>query len=150
MTDRAVSVTVNYVLTLTITTLLLSMLFVSAGGLIESQSERAIRSELDVLGQQLAADIESADRLATAGENNSTEVAIETTLPPRVAGRDYRITVGGSELELRTTDPEVSVTVPFTTTNEVEEGRTIQGGDVQIRWLDDPDENNEKLEVERP
>lgn len=144
MTDRAVSVTVNYVLTLAITALLLSGLLVAAGGLVESQSERAIRSELDVLGQHLAADIESADRLATVAEGESAEVRIETSLPARVAGRSYRIAVGESELTLRTTDPEVSVTVPFRTTNEVEE-RTIRGGDLRIEWSDD----SGTLEVER-
>ncbi len=144
MTDRAVSVTVNYVLTLAITALLLSGLLVAAGGLVESQSERAIRSELDVLGQHLAADIESADRLATVAEGESAEVRIGTSLPARVAGRSYRIAVGENELTLRTTDPEVSVTVPFRTTNEVEE-RTIRGGDLRTEWSDD----SGTLEVER-
>lgn len=144
MTDRAVSVTVNYVLTLTITALLLSGLIVSAGGLIESQSERAIQAELDVLGQQLAADIEGADRLVMVAEGEDAEVMVATALPTRVAGSGYGITVGASELELRTTDPEVSVTVPFTTDALVEE-RTIQGGDVQIRWSD----GSEEMEVER-
>lgn len=144
MTDRAVSVTVNYVLTLAITALLLSGLLVAAGGLVESQSERAIRSELDVLGQHLAADIESADRLATVASGESAEVRIETDLPTHVAGRSYRIAVGESELELRTADPDVSVTVPFTTTNDIEE-RTIRGGDLRTEWSGD----SGTLEVER-
>lgn len=134
MTDRAVSVTVNYVLTLTIATLLLSGLAVSAGGLIESQSERAIESELEVLGQQLAADIESVDRLATVAGGANAEVRIETRLPTRVAGTRYDITVVESELVLRSTDPAISVTVPLTVTNDLAEGRTIQGGNVVIGW----------------
>jgi hypothetical protein len=147
VTDRAVSVTVNYVLTLTITALLLSGLVVATGGLIESQSERAIQSELDVLGQQLAADIESADRLATVGGNDGTEVMVETALPARVVGQDYRITVRGSELELRTTDPEISVTVPFTTATDVTAKRPISGGNVLIRSSTRTE--NDTLEVER-
>lgn len=144
MTDRAVSVTVNYVMTITIATLLLSGLAISAGGLIQSQSERAIESELEVLGQQLAADIESTDRLATVAGGANAEVRIETRLPTRVAGTGYDITVVKSELVLRSTDPAISVTVPLTVTNDLAEGRTIQGGDVVIVWSTETD----RLEVE--
>lgn len=144
MTDRAVSVTVNYVMTITIATLLISGLAVSAGGLIESQSERAIESELEVLGQQLAADVESADRLATVAGGANAEVRIETSLPTRVAGTGYDITVVESELVLRSTDPAISVTVPLTVTNDLAEGRTIRGGDVVIGWSTGTD----RLEVE--
>lgn len=143
MTDRAVSVTVNYVMTITIATLLVSGLAVSAGGLIESQSERAIESELEVLGQQLAADVESADRLATVAEGNDAEVRIESGLPTRVAGTGYDITVAESELVLRSTDPMVSVTVPVTVTNDLSEERTIRGGNVVVRWS----AGTERLEV---
>lgn len=134
MTDRAVSVAVNYVLTLTIATLLLSGLAVTAGGLIEAQSEEAIRSELDVLGQQLAANIESADRLATVAKGNTAEVRIESALPTRVAGSGYTIDVAGDTIVLRTTDPEVSVSVQFTVSDgtAVETERTVRGGNVLI------------------
>lgn len=136
MTDRAVSVTVNYVMTITIATLLLSGLVVSAGGLIESQSEEAIRSELDVLGQQLAADIGSTDRLAAVAEGNNDEVRIESALPTRVAGTGYTIDVAGDTIVLRTTDPEVSVSVQFTVSDgtAVETERTVRGGNVLIEW----------------
>lgn len=136
MTDRAVSVTVNYVMTITIATLLLSGLVVSAGGLIESQSEEAIRSELDVLGQQLAADIGSTDRLAAVAKGNDAEVRIESALPSRVAGTGYTIDVAGDTIVLRTTDPEVSVSVQFTVSDgtAVETERTVRGGNVLIEW----------------
>lgn len=136
MTDRAVSVTVNYVMTITIATLLLSGLAVSAGGLIESQSESAIHSELEVLGQQLAADVESADRLATVAEGSNAEVRIETRLPTRVAGTGYTIDVAGDTIELRTASPEVSVSVRFTASEGtlVETERPVQGGNVRIEW----------------
>lgn len=136
MTDRAVSVTVNYVMTITIATLLLSGLVVSAGGLIESQSEEAIRSELDVLGQQLAADIGSTDRLAAVAEGNNDEVRIESALPTRVAGTGYTIDVAGDTIVLRTIDPEVSVSVQFTVSDgtAVETERTVRGGNVLIEW----------------
>lgn len=136
MTDRAVSVTVNYVMTITIATLLLSGLVVSTGGLIESQSEEAIRSELDVLGQQLAADLGSADRLAAVATGNNAEVRLESALPTRVAGTGYTIDVTGDTIVLRTTDPEVSVSVQFTVSEGmvVETERTVRGGNVLIEW----------------
>lgn len=141
MTDRAVSVTVNYVMTITIATLMLSMLVVSAGGLIESQSGRAIESELEVLGHQLAADLESADRLVTINENEDTTVEavkIETRLPNQVGGTGYTIDINSEEkrIELRTTNPEVSVFVSFSISLErsAETKQSVQGGDVLIEW----------------
>lgn len=150
MTDRAVSVTVNYVMTITIATLLLSGLVVSAGGLIESESERAIQSELNVLGQQLAADLESADRLVTINENEDTTVEtvkIETILPNQVGGTGYTIDIDSEEkrIELRTTNPEVSVFVSFSISLErsVETKQSVRGGDVLIKW-----DGNDTLVVE--
>lgn len=141
MTDRAVSVTVNYVMTLTIATLLLSGLVVSAGGLIESESERAIESELEVLGQQLAADVESAGRLAVIDEGPDTEVEkveIETRLPERVAGTGYMIDIEKEQkvIQLRSTDPEIDVQVRFTLPGELtaETEQTVRGGNVLIEW----------------
>lgn len=136
MTDRAVLVTVNYVMTITIATLLLSGLAVSAGGLVESQSEQATESELEVLGQQLAADVESADRLATVADGSDAEVQIESRLPTRVAGTGYTIDVAGDTIELRTAMPAVSVSVRFTVSDGtvVETEQPVQGGNVRIEW----------------
>ena len=73
--DRAVSATLGYVLVIGITTILISGLFLAAGGFVENQHERAIRAELEVVGNRLAADIAAVDRLAlAAGSSGETQL----------------------------------------------------------------------------
>ncbi len=150
--ERAVSVTVSYTLTLVIATLLIGGLLASTGGLIETQSELAVQEELDVIGNTLASNLESADRLVDVGaydantsetfEESDIEVGLDVTLPDRVAGTTYTIDVtvdsanDTSAVVLRSHSPEVEVTVPFVTTYVSEEQETLRGGDVVIVAVD--------------
>lgn len=139
MTDeRAVSVTVTYALNLVIATVLIAGLLTVTADVVEDRREGAIRSELSVVGNRVAADLMSADRLAQAGTD--PDVRIETTLPRRVAGTYYTVTVAAEpddpHLLLRSGDPEVVVTVPFRNETAVANG-TVAGGDVSIVLDDD-------------
>lgn len=134
MTDRGVSVVVNYVLTIAITTLLLSGLFVASGSLIQSQSERAIQDELDVLGERLAADLATADRLAASAEGEDAHVRVTTELPRRVAGTAYSVEITGgdpTEIVLRTSDPAIESSTTVATA-DVEPASGLRGGDLVI------------------
>lgn len=134
MDDRATSIQIGYTLSLAITALLISGLLIATGGLVESRQEQTIRSELTVVGERVATNLMSADRLASTGGSNA-EVRVTVSLPDRVAGSGYRVTVNSStsppQLVLTSTDPAVTVTVPFETTTTVDAG-TVSGGDVRI------------------
>lgn len=138
MTDeRAVSAVLGYILTLSVVTLLVSGLFVASGDFVQNQHERAIRAELEVVGNRLAADLAAVDRLALAtGAGGRTRLA--TDLPARVAGNPYRIDVSpvnGSpnvyQLDLTTTEPAVSVVVRVRLETDLA-GGTLNGGDVTV------------------
>lgn len=151
MSDRAVSVTVNYVMTITITAILLSGLFIASGSLIQSQSERAIQDELDVLGERLAADLSTADRLAESADGGAAHARVSTELPRQVAGTAYSIEItwiengenGYAELTLRTSDPEVESATRVVTTTEVTAASKLSGGDLLIEFTAE----NQRLEV---
>ncbi|RLM31390.1 hypothetical protein DVK01_21550, partial [Haloarcula sp. Atlit-120R] len=64
-TARGVSTALSYVLTLTITVVLVSGLMVAAGGFVSDEHARVTETELDVMGNRLAAGIESVDRVAS-------------------------------------------------------------------------------------
>lgn len=147
VTDRAVSVTVSYTLTLMIATLLIGGLITASGGLIERQTEHATYEELDVVGQTLAANLLSADRLATVGHQDAAavdgveaadvDVELRTALPDRVAGTSYTIEVnvsddGQGELVLRAHSPDVTATVPFVVSNMDGYTESVRGGTVEI------------------
>ena len=147
--DRAVSISVGYVLNLAIATVLFSALLIGGSGLIESQTRTVTHDELSVTGQQLAAELSSADRLVRAEvgtENAPEELRLRTELPDRTAAGGYTIDIGhdGTEgtIELRSTNPEVVVAVEFRSETEIEE-TTINGGSVEIEY----DVGEDRLEV---
>ena len=142
-TDRAVSVTVGYVMTLAISTLLLSGLFVAGGSFVETQRERATQGELTVVGERVAADLGTVDRLAaSAASPADLTVNRSLTLPNRAAGTGYRIRVSASGTEgtvvLESDRSDRTVEVPFRSSEGVAvRNATVDGGDLRIWW--DPD-----------
>lgn len=138
MTDeRAVSAVLGYILTLSIVTLLISGLLVASGDFVQNQHERAIRAELEVVGNRLAADLAAVDRLALA-TGSGGRIRLVTDLPARTAGNPYAIdvsSVNGSpnvyRLTLNTTEPAVIVVVRVRLETNLAEG-TLNGGDVTV------------------
>jgi hypothetical protein len=130
--DRGVSTVVGYVLNVGIATLLITGLLIAGTGLVEDQRERTVRTELDVIGNRLAADIETADRLLRTG--NAT-VTVRSTQPETVAGSGYSIEVltadGSVSLRLEANRVDVSRRVPVRNVSPVAAG-TVSGGDLTI------------------
>lgn len=129
---RGVSTTVGYVLTLGITTLLVTGLLATTGGLVDTRQETATRDALDVFGQRVAANLMAADRLAESGADT---VVLDVTLPNRVAGSGYVVTVhgsgSGSEIELESNRIDASATIEFVTTTDVADAE-LRGTDLRI------------------
>lgn len=143
MNDRGVSVTVNYVMGLAIATLLMSGLLFASGTMIQDRQESAIRGELDVVGQRLAAGLMTADRLVQSGGD---EVTVRLSMPQRVAGSSFEVAINpspsGSHLLLESHNPTTTVNVSFVNRTSVEP-TTVSGGDVRVVLAADGD-----LEVE--
>lgn len=124
--------------------LLISGLVAAAGTYVEDQREQVIRSELQVIGEQVSADLAAIDRLAQTWGTESVVVSRE--LPERVAGNTYVLEVidagtGDPHLELRTTNPDVTVKVDLGVKTEILPG-SAGGGDVELLY------NGAELEVE--
>jgi hypothetical protein len=142
--DRGVSVTVNYILGLSIAFLLVIGLLLTAGDFVTDQRETSIRTEMEVLGEQIATDITMADRMALTTTDNDT-VSVRRSLPDRVSGTGYTIAVEGDDdpyLVLISHDPEIRVRAEFTNRTDIEMTR-IQGGSIRVTDTDSG------LEVER-
>lgn len=142
MNDRAVSTALNYVLSLAIATILITGLIIGGGDFVEDRQEQVIRSELQVIGQQVAADVDRADRLLTAGDG-TTEVSVSQSLPRELAGSSYHIELDpGSpgQVVLRSSSPEVTVGIRVETQStlqsSVASGGTVvvtnAGGDLEV------------------
>jgi hypothetical protein len=136
-TDRGQAITLNYAVGLGIGVILITGLLIAGGNFVTDQRETAARSELRVIGQQLSADISTADRLAQSADGEG-EVSIRRTMPQRVAGTSYNIElVDGSDpaLLLNATGVDVRVRVEVTTETSLD-GNAIDGGKLRVNQTD--------------
>ncbi|MFC7236093.1 DUF7266 family protein [Halosegnis marinus] len=135
MSERGVSTVVGFVLTLGITSLLIIGLLIAAGGFVSDQRQDTVRDELEVIGQQVAADLAASDRLTRAG---GTEVGIARSYPRTVTGSGYQVRVSdpgtpGERVRVTLTadDPAVTVVVDVRVRTPVR-ATTVRGGDLTV------------------
>jgi type II secretory pathway pseudopilin PulG len=129
--DRGQSISINYTLSLVIVSLMMSGLFISMSGYLDSEREQVTRSEFEVLGNRLAADISTADRVARTTTGGG-EVRIRTSIPESVAGSSYSIVVSSSstgsgfyDVEIQFRAPQYGVSQNVTTRTKFE---VVDGG----------------------
>lgn len=138
MTDRAVSTTLSYVLTLSIATLLVTGLIFAGSTFVEDRREQVIRQELRVIGEHVATNVEQIDRYAAATDDLRS-ARLSQTYPPRVTGATYDVILrdgggGGavSTLYLNSTDPDVAVQIDVRTTADVAAESVADGGAISV------------------
>jgi hypothetical protein len=142
MDNRAVSTALSYALILGIVTLLLTGLTMEFAPLVESQQAGATHATLEVLGNDIAGDIASADNLAVTAGSNGT-VVLRTRLPDRVGGSPYEIEIDevnetdGEQLygiTLTSNKQDTSATVRIRTRTEIADDAigTLDGGILEI------------------
>lgn len=150
--DRAVSVQVNYTLSLAIITVMIAGLFMGMSTFLQNERESAVQSEFDVLGNRVAADLAVADRLNQSAWSDAT-VRVATTVPEQVAGQGYEITIVSSSvgspvkyydvtIYLESNGLSVNRSVSVRTRSKVEPG-SISGNNYVIVY----DESDQQLEV---
>ncbi|SFG05044.1 hypothetical protein SAMN04488063_1264 [Halopelagius inordinatus] len=137
--DRAVSTAIGYVLTLTISAMLVSGLLFAGGQYVDDEREQVTRGELATLAEQLAASLADADRMAASGDADAIRVAAE--LPTRVAGNTYLVAVSNEAtpsgqpnrtvVTLTSSGLDVSASVTFPTTRDAAPGE-LSGGPLVV------------------
>ena len=136
--ERAISPVFGYVLTLGISTLLVSGLLIAATGFVDTQRERTTENTLQVVGQQVSADIAAADRLHRT--DGATDVVIERDLPESVVGSQYTVFVrsdddGPTDAYLRLTTVRPNVTVEVGVASETDVANSaVGGGEIEISY----------------
>lgn len=139
-TDRGTSFVLTHVFTLAITAVVVTALLASASGVVDRERERTIQQGLRTVGAEAAAELAAVDRLA-AGTNETT-VTLRVSLPRRLSGNPYTITLAptgpcreGTEstacLELRVSGAGVGHVIPFRNETRVRKG-SVSGGDFTI------------------
>ncbi|WP_363465778.1 DUF7266 family protein [Halogeometricum borinquense] len=136
--NRGVSTTLGYVLTLSITAVLVSGLLIGTGQYVDDQRRQVADRELSVLSERIAARTADIDRMARAGDGTN-EVRVRIDLPRTVAGEPYRIEVSEPtvttprthDITLTTGQTDQSVTVSLRTGLDIE-AESLSGGNLVV------------------
>ena len=138
MSDRAVSVALDYIIMLMIATVMLAGIVAVSGTLIDTQVDSGIENELAATGESLAADIQDVERLYNSSGESSSELQLTTDIPDRVGGVTYSIAYNDSTgyLVLATTNPEIIVEVPVASELLFLEGTLGSQNDIVIEATD--------------
>jgi hypothetical protein len=136
--DRAVTVTLNYVLVLSITATLVAGLLFAGGTFVEDQRERVIEDELNVVGNHIAGDVEQVDRMVRASSGTPDRAEVNQTFQRTVSGTTYSVELQSNpdQMVLTANSPEVTVTVAVTVQTDIQESSAF-GGDTSVQY--DPD-----------
>ncbi|ELY98874.1 hypothetical protein C482_11373 [Natrialba chahannaoensis JCM 10990] len=133
------SIAVTHVLTIGITTILIAMLLTSAGGLLDTETDRSAERSLETIGERIAGEVESADQLA---DEDDSDVTITAAHPRTVANSGYTVALredcegplldGETDcIQLTASNADAVVYVPFTTERGIDESE-VSGGTIEI------------------
>ncbi|XVH30979.1 DUF7266 family protein [Haloferacaceae archaeon DSL9] len=146
--ERAVSTAIGYALAISITTVLVAGVLTAGATLVDGERDRIAAIELETAGEQLARGISDVDRLRRAADDNAaarggdvTTAAVRLSLPRRVAGRSYAVSIDADArddppythtITLRT--DATTRTVSVRTATPIVAGR-VDGGPVRIEYV---------------
>ncbi|MFC7197066.1 hypothetical protein ACFQL4_24495 [Halosimplex aquaticum] len=87
--DRGISTQISHVFGIAITSLLIVVLLNGVAGYVQDERAKVADSQLETIGNQLASQVERADKL---GQHGGT-VSVETTVDSTVIGDSYTVTL---------------------------------------------------------
>lgn len=121
--EDAVSITVGFILTLSITVLVFSAIILSFYSLTQQSEKITLKESFDILGSGMALKITTMDTLVNitqsyGGAVNSLEY--EFTIPASIANEGYGININNKQIILES-DNEVKAWVPLNTSTRIEE-----------------------------
>lgn len=143
MNDRSVSISLNYILVLAITAVLVTGLIIAGGTFVENQREQVIEGELRIIGNHLAGNMEQVDRYVRASEGNPSTAYINQTFGTDATGSSYQVSLedgaGTPQVVLTSSRPDVTVRVNATVQADVDPDSFANGGAVSVAY--DPSGN---------
>jgi len=144
--DRGIETVLSHVLSVAITTLLIVGLVASATGYLDAQKQQAAAQELRSIGNKLASELATADRLARSGDS----VELTSRQPETVAGSVYTASLVDCSspvcLRISADNYDFSMLVPIE--NETTLSMTSRGGG-RFRITSDGGASGPELDLRR-
>ncbi|MFC4986618.1 DUF7266 family protein [Saliphagus infecundisoli] len=137
--DRGVSVALSHVLTMGITAVLIAGLLMGASAMLDGQSERGADRSLETIGERVASEVASVDRLAREDPRPGT-VELRVDHPDEVSGRTYSVGLSESDcgtliqsacVVLSAPGARTTVQVPLAIDTSIA-SESAQGGEMRI------------------
>lgn len=145
--ENAVSISIGFILTFSITVLVLVVILMSFYSLMDQAEQTVMRDEFEIHGNDIAVKITTIDTMAgTAMRSGSDigEIRYELSLPDKIAGKPYSIEFSNTTNDIIFTSEEREETrakIPFSTEDTTLLSTTIYSskGEYQISY--DPSAN---------
>lgn len=144
--ERGVSVALSHVLTLGITAVLIAGLLMGASAMLDGQSERGAEQSLETIGQRVASEVASVDRLAREDPQPGT-LRLRVDHPDEVSGVTYSVELRdgsgctGPLLEdaetcvvLSAPGARTTVSIPLAVETPIAGDASAQGGAMTINY----------------
>jgi hypothetical protein len=133
--DRGVTSPLEYVYTFALATILITGLIIAATNAAGDQRRRTADAQMEVVAQQVAGNLEAADRLLESAAG-APDLRLERKLPDTLLGSGYTVTIGtGSNPTVAVTssltDRTVTATAELSAT-QIGTEQVFQGGEIEI------------------
>lgn len=123
--DNAVSITIGFILTFSITVLILITVLSSFYSLMDRAEQTVMRDEFEIHGSDIAVRISTIDTMAGSAIDSGSEVnklQYSIQLPAKIAGKPYSVELVNSTKDIVFTSEgrsETIVKIPYYTENTV-------------------------------
>ncbi len=149
--EDAVSITVGFILMLSITVIAFSMIILSFYSLTQQSERSASQSSFDTLGSELAVRITTVDTLVNITDNYGGTVnnlEYDFSFPATIALEDYSINVTNSPKQIIIqSDNGAKVWIPFNTSSNIAQTTNYSSSqDYEFNYIDNY--NNKYITIE--
>lgn len=145
--ENAVSLSIGFILTFSITVLVLVTILTSFYSLMNQAEQTVMRDEFEIHGSDLAVKITTIDTMAgTAIGSGSTvgEISYAVSLPEKIAGKQYTIELSNTTNDIILSSEErdeTRVKVPFSTDDTTVLSTTLYSSNGEFLIVYNPDTN---------
>ncbi|MDW7731131.1 MAG: hypothetical protein SCH66_01735 [Methanolobus sp.] len=145
--ENAVSVSIGFILTFSITVLILVTILSSFYSLMDQAEQTVMRDEFEIHGNDIAVKITTIDTMAgTAMRSGSSirEIRYELSLPGKIAGKPYSIEFSNTTNDIIFASEdrdETRVKIPFSTEDTTLLSTTLYSSKAEFDIIYNPDAN---------
>ncbi|HIH43738.1 MAG TPA: hypothetical protein HA257_01230 [Candidatus Methanoperedenaceae archaeon] len=115
--ESAVTITIRFILKFSVTVIALMLLLFSFQAMLQRAEETVMRSEMEVIGSDIALRISGMDMAITSTRGASGSVNVlehEFAIPNEIAGNTYYIVIRSyNEIDLKSDEVDVETRIPF-------------------------------------